>query len=369
MARRRKQASRSGGNSWGQIAIVVLLIVAVAVADYFGWIELDDITGGDGSSTEQSEPTNTSGEWYEVYFTEPGTESHWPEEKIIEAVDGATERVWIAVFDFELEGLTEAMIRAQERGVDVRLVIDADNEGLPAIETLYDNEVPVQTDTRDALMHNKFIVVDQGETWTGSMNLTDNDVLRHNNNFLRFWSEEMNQNYAAEFSEMWEGEFGPRSPATTPHPSLAFGSSQVDVYFSPEDEPRLALLEALNGAEEDIHFMAFTFTDEAVAETLIAAERRGVTVTGVFETFQANTSYSQFDRLYNLDFPVRKDGNGGIMHHKVFIIDGETVVTGSYNFTDAAYRANDESMLVIRDAGIAAAYLEQWEKVWAEAEE
>jgi phosphatidylserine/phosphatidylglycerophosphate/cardiolipin synthase-like enzyme len=55
------------------------------------------------------------------------------------------------------------------------------------------------------------------------------------------------------------------------------------------------------------------------------------------------------------------------MHHKVFIIDGKTVITGSMNPTAGGNERNDENVLIIEDEGIAGLYLEEFEKVWGEA--
>jgi len=43
------------------------------------------------------------------------------------------------------------------------------------------------------------------------------------------------------------------------------------------------------------------------------------------------------------------------------VIDGETVITGSFNFTTAAERQNAENLLVIRDKALAARYAENWQ--------
>ena len=55
------------------------------------------------------------------------------------------------------------------------------------------------------------------------------------------------------------------------------------------------------------------------------------------------------------------------MHHKCFIIDSETVVTGSMNPTGGGDTRNDENILIIHDEEIAGKYLDEFEKVWEEA--
>jgi phosphatidylserine/phosphatidylglycerophosphate/cardiolipin synthase-like enzyme len=53
------------------------------------------------------------------------------------------------------------------------------------------------------------------------------------------------------------------------------------------------------------------------------------------------------------------------MHHKVFIIDGQIVVTGSYNFSRSAEERNDENLLVIHNAAIASLYQDEFDKIYA----
>lgn len=64
---------------------------------------------------------------------------------------------------------------------------------------------------------------------------------------------------------------------------------------------------------------------------------------------------------------MHADGNCYIMHHKVIIIDGRTVITGSFNFTGSAQTQNDENVLIIEDAGLAARYTEEFERVYQQA--
>ena len=56
------------------------------------------------------------------------------------------------------------------------------------------------------------------------------------------------------------------------------------------------------------------------------------------------------------------DAAHAIAHNKVMIIDGETVITGSFNFTRAAEEKNAENLLVIRDKFLAARYTENWQE-------
>ncbi|MFL5804473.1 MAG: phospholipase D-like domain-containing protein [Roseiflexaceae bacterium] len=63
-----------------------------------------------------------------------------------------------------------------------------------------------------------------------------------------------------------------------------------------------------------------------------------------------------------------QDGNCYILHHKVSIIDERTVITGSYHFTSSAERDNDENLVIVDDPTLARAYLDEFERVYAQAQ-
>ena len=58
-----------------------------------------------------------------------------------------------------------------------------------------------------------------------------------------------------------------------------------------------------------------------------------------------------------------QDGNPYLMHHKVIIIDGNTVIFGSFNFSNNADKDNDENLLIVDDAGLAQAFEAEFQRV------
>jgi len=50
------------------------------------------------------------------------------------------------------------------------------------------------------------------------------------------------------------------------------------------------------------------------------------------------------------------------VHNKIIIIDKETVITGSFNFSSAAEEKNAENLIIIRNPELAAIYLDNWQK-------
>jgi phosphatidylserine/phosphatidylglycerophosphate/cardiolipin synthase-like enzyme len=90
-------------------------------------------------------------------------------------------------------------------------------------------------------------------------------------------------------------------------------------------------------------------------------------VQGVIEERNTDQPNSQYKRLRTAFHDVLTDGNPYTMHHKVIIIDDETVITGSYNFTHSAERTNDENVLIIHDPEVAGLFVEEFGRVYEEA--
>jgi phosphatidylserine/phosphatidylglycerophosphate/cardiolipin synthase-like enzyme len=215
-------------------------------------------------------------------------------------------------------------------------------------------------------MHDKFMVVDGEYVWTGSYNFTFNDTYRNDNNAILINSPNLAQNYTAEFEEMFiRKKFGNDSPANTIYKQLNLEGSEVTTCFSPEDRCAKMLVGLINGSQASIRFMAYSFTDDAIGRAMLQRSRAGVDVSGVFETRGSETEFSEYAYLKQNNMDVRLDGNPYNMHHKVIILDDETVITGSYNFSNNASNYNDENLLIIENPGLAKKFLEEYKRVYS----
>jgi phosphatidylserine/phosphatidylglycerophosphate/cardiolipin synthase-like enzyme len=99
---------------------------------------------------------------------------------------------------------------------------------------------------------------------------------------------------------------------------------------------------------------------------MIASAKKGVEVQGVIENRGA--SQGSLPDLFCAGLPVKTDGNPYTMHHKVIIIDGETVITGSFNFTKSADTVNDDNVLVIHSAAVAGLYEQEFQRIYGAGE-
>jgi phosphatidylserine/phosphatidylglycerophosphate/cardiolipin synthase-like enzyme len=306
----------------------------------------------------------------------PDTPRRRPSSPLLAAVladlDAARTTIDLASFDFDIPAITDALLRAARRGIGVRLVVDSENLEAPEVSEqtgrLQRAGIAVQFDRREPFMHDKFIVIDGAVTWTGSWNVTDNDTWRNNNNMLRFASRRVAANFTNEFEQMFDGRFGTSKRSATPYPRVHFGGAKVEVYFSPQDGVAKHVLERLEAAKRSIHFMTFSYTADATADAMIAKVKAGLVVRGVFEMQNAGGSGADFNRLKQGGVDVLEDGNCYILHHKAIVIDERTVITGSYNFTGSAEKDNDENLVIVDDPNLARAYLEEFERVYAQAQ-
>jgi phosphatidylserine/phosphatidylglycerophosphate/cardiolipin synthase-like enzyme len=81
----------------------------------------------------------------------------------------------------------------------------------------------------------------------------------------------------------------------------------------------------------------------------------------ILDKSQRTERYSEADFLVNMGIPTWIDARHAIAHNKVMVIDGQTVITASFNFTKAAEEHNAENMLVIRDRALAGKYTANWQ--------
>jgi phosphatidylserine/phosphatidylglycerophosphate/cardiolipin synthase-like enzyme len=314
--------------------------------------------------------------WYDIYFTTPrypdkpsyhqgGLDTH-----LVAFINSAQQTIDIAAYDFDLENVATALAEAAVRGVRVRMVIDSDtltNDNTKvqkALDILKQAKILIVDDQRGPIMHNKFVIVDGRAVWTGSWNFTDGDTYRLNNNAIRIVSRQLAQNYTAEFEKMFvQRSFGPNKPAGGVEALVMLQGVSIANYFAPEDGVADKIVDRLNQAQQSIHFMAFSFTSDPIGNAMLARAKAGVSVAGVFETTGSQTQFSEYGRLRKAKLDVLQDGNPYVMHHKVIIIDGRTVIFGSFNFSNNANTDNDENVLIIDDPTLAQAFEAEFQRV------
>ena len=279
---------------------------------------------------------------------------------LIKLIRGSKKSIDGAFYDIGDPGVTKELIKAQKRGVKVRLVTDTDNivekddptKPRQTIADLKAADVDVVDDKRSGIMHHKFMVVDDQIVWTGSTNLTTTSLYAHNNNALTIKSKPLADAYGEEFTRMFvRKQFGvSMRPAIDPVKPIKVGKATVRVFFSPRGGGRDAVVAQIKKADKRIRFMTFSLTDIETGDTIVQKAKAGVLVDGIFDRWLAAGQYSLFAKFKEAKLDVRKDGNEALMHHKVILIDNDTLITGSYNYSQNAEANNNEAFLIIENS-------------------
>jgi competence ComEA-like helix-hairpin-helix protein len=380
------------------------------------------------------------------------------EQVIIDTIAAARSTVDVAVQEFRLPGIAQALVERQKAGVRVRVILentysrpfsqftaaevarlperdrdrynearrlmDLNNDGQlsqneidqrDGLVILDKARIPRIDDTADGsagsnLMHHKFVVVDNRTIIVTSANFTTSDIhgdfkfplSRGNaNNLLKINSPELAATFTEEFNIMWgdraSGQsgrlFGVKKPFR-PSRQFTIGASRVEVQFSPasrstpwEDSSNGLIGRTLSSANQTIAMALFVFSDQTLVNRLEPLHRKGVNFKTLIDAGFAYRSYSEgLDMMgvalaENCQFEpdnrpwqpaiatvgVPRMPPGDLLHHKFGLVDGHTVITGSHNWTDAANRGNDETVIVIRNPIVAAHYQREFERLYTNA--
>jgi phosphatidylserine/phosphatidylglycerophosphate/cardiolipin synthase-like enzyme len=188
-------------------------------------------------------------------------------------------------------------------------------------------------DGKSPLMHNKFCIINQSMVWTGSWNPTR--TYRANNAVI-IHSPTLSMNYLDEYTEL------PSGFKHVLHPKVSYNGIIIENYFCPEDRCKEHVLDQLKSAKQEITFMLADITDQDIIKQL---QRTDIFVKGIIDK-------SEKEAIAQLPF-----ASLGSIHHKVFIVDKTTVITGSYNPTRNGNEYNDENILIIHDQNTAKKFL------------
>lgn len=221
--------------------------------------------------------------------------------------------------------------------------------------------VSMLPDARSALMHHKFFVVDGERVWVGSANGSEQSYCRDANDAVVVGEPAIVEAFEGEFQRMFRDHaFGPivaSSPVT---------AGRYAAYFSPRSPTSSParwftdMVGAVAEARTSVDFVISAWTRTELSDAMIAARMRGVAVRGIVSHMYLDDAPAM--ALLAAGVPVR----AGNVHSKLLIIDGQTVITGSANWSAAAW-ANNENSLWIRDASAAAAYGEYFTRQYGAA--
>lgn len=348
--------------------------------------------------------SNSTGDM-KVYFNTPVENSYSTGTKAIYVYQGiddtlinyikrAKYTIDMAIYNLNNAGLSNmstALKDAANRGVRVRVIgcgttanLGIKNELVgTAVHTLIGPDSP----PRDGIMHNKFVLFDTESAdpndplvWTGSTNLTADQINLDANNVIIIQDQSLARGYKIEFEEMWgsngdnpnsvNARFGSTKKNNTPH-EFVINGKRVESYFSPTDGVNAQIIQHINTTNNDLSIAVMVITRDEIASAIAAAKSAGAAVNMISDIQNNNsptvnaTLTAALGATHYIYY-----GSSGVMHNKYMIIDqgapesDPMVLTGSHNFSAAADNNNDENTLVIHDATIANIYYQNFAKLF-----
>eukprot|EP01061_Rhynchopus_euleeides_P005566 TRINITY_DN14794_c0_g1_i1.p1 TRINITY_DN14794_c0_g1~~TRINITY_DN14794_c0_g1_i1.p1 ORF type:complete len:358 (+),score=130.88 TRINITY_DN14794_c0_g1_i1:29-1075(+) len=125
-------------------------------------------------------------------------------------------------------------------------------------------------------------------------------------------------------------------------------------------------LRYLNAPKHTLDIAIFTMTNDAIANSVMDAHRRGVTVRVICDNDQAASLGADIHKLRQAGIPVRTDRKSEHMHHKFCILDGRVLMNGSFNWTMQAQTGNDENVMILSERKFITDFQKYYNKMWSE---
>lgn len=285
----------------------------------------------------------------------------------------------IAAYSWDtLNRFHENINAAYDRGVQVRFVCDEAELTGPE-RVLFNADIPItlRPDALNGIMHNKVMIIDAFSddpndpiVFSGAMNFSDGQLHDDPNDALFIQDQSLAKGYTLEFDEMMSGKFGENKADNTPHEYI-IGGKRVESYFSPSEDVRARLFDAIDEADSELYFALLLITRNNLAYALRDRADAGVFVAGIMndDTNPFNPPADPFPWGIledGLGDNLVEDENPYIFHHKYMIVDPHDldsdpfVWTGSYNWSNGAQFRNDENTLIIHDEKIANIYYQEF---------
>lgn len=294
------------------------------------------------------------------------------EEVIVRFIDGAKKYLDVAVQELESRPIADALLRARQRGVRVKIVLEQDylrasriqkfpyeptgsNEDNRLIQNaLLRANIDLKLDYNTSIFHQKFIVRDRVSLLTGSTNFTPTGTHKNLNHVIILHDRSVAKLYTKEFREIQQGHFGKLNEGHDPTPAdVTVSDVPVRVLFAPDHNPEMEIMKQMLKARKRIDFAIFTFSKSSgIDDTMMAMLDLGVPVRGAYDAHQGGQKWAAINPLKKKGadlFAVRSGGGVGKLHHKLMVLDGQVVIGGSFNYTGPANRVNDENIIILGD--------------------
>lgn len=264
---------------------------------------------------------------------------------LISSIRKAEESIVLLIYTLKDPKIIQALNDRAKSGVLVSVIYDATASS--GIESKLDPAIRKVPRASSGLMHLKLLVIDKRHAWLGSANMTRDSLNRHDNLIANLDQPEFAQAILQKFSQLCDKNC--ETPLPVKHYTIS--GQPIELHFLPDSQEAVTRLkELMRSAKKTIKVAMYTFTRADFAHTLAQAKRRGVKVEVVIDESTARGASSKIvDQLKRDTISVLLSSKNGLMHHKFVIIDDEILAHGSANWTKAAFKQNDDYVMILKE--------------------
>jgi phosphatidylserine/phosphatidylglycerophosphate/cardiolipin synthase-like enzyme len=176
---------------------IAIILLSLTIFQFVSFLKEQN-----GHDVAQAASINEPAQVLGVYFTPPKGAA----QAIVNAIDASQKQVLVQAYSFTHNAIAQALARAKERGVDVKVILDAKsaNGNRYVIGVLESANVAIRSDANHAISHNKVMVIDNEIVITGSFNFTNSAEQRNAENFLILKSINLAKSYKENWQNHWD---------------------------------------------------------------------------------------------------------------------------------------------------------------------
>lgn len=142
--------------------------------------------------------------------------------------------------------------------------------------------------------------------------------------------------------------------------------TEQHAYFTPGNQCLEQITGLLRNADTYIDICVFTISDNRLSNAILEAHAQQVQVRIISDNHKQFDAGSDIEWLTQQGIPIRFDRTPDHMHHKFCIVDGLSLINGSFNWTRSASERNQENIVISRDAALIDQFQQQFDALWEE---
>ncbi len=137
-------------------------------------------------------------------------------------------------------------------------------------------------------------------------------------------------------------------------------NTNISLCFTPPKGCANLISEEIKQAKKDIFIQAYVLTHESIINAILYSRNNGVKINILLDYKSYKQNIKSYKLFKSKGININFDNMSGLAHNKIIIIDKKKVITGSFNFTNAADKRNAENVVLINDSKIASEFLNNW---------